>query len=57
MAHPDHPLRYDTKTYRHMVEPAVIRVKIISGRHLVKMARGIASPFVEVEVVGTDPQK
>jgi len=40
-----------------MVEPAVIRVKIISGRHLVKMARGIASPFVEVEVVGTDPQK
>ena len=28
--------------------------QIIGARHLVKTGRGIASPFVEVEVVGAD---
>ena len=28
--------------------------QIIAGRHLVKTGRGIASPFVEVEIVGAD---
>ena len=29
-------------------------LQIIGARHLVKTGRGIASPFVEVEVVGAD---
>ena len=32
-------------------------MQVISGRHLVKPARGIASPFVEVDLVGIDLDK
>ena len=28
--------------------------QILSARHLTKIGRGIASPFVEVEIVGCD---
>lgn len=34
------------------VEPLTLTLTIISARHLVKSGRGIASPFVEVEIVG-----
>ena len=51
-----HP--YEHKSFAKMVEPATIRIKIISGRHLVKTtSKGIASPFVEVEAIGTESQK
>lgn len=31
-----------------------MHVQVLSARHLVKLGRGIASPFVEVEIVGCD---
>lgn len=34
------------------VEPLTIAIKIIAGRHLCRSKRGIASPLVEVEVIG-----
>ncbi|XP_046842493.1 1-phosphatidylinositol 4,5-bisphosphate phosphodiesterase gamma-1-like isoform X2 [Xenia sp. Carnegie-2017] len=41
------------------VKPVTISLTIISGRHLPKIARGVTSPFVEVEIVGAqyDTQK
>lgn len=35
------------------VEPLTLTLTIIAARHLNKSGRGIASPFVEVEIVGT----
>jgi len=29
-------------------------IQVLSARHLVKIGRGIASPFVEIEIVGCD---
>jgi phosphatidylinositol phospholipase C gamma-1 len=46
---------HNHKTYK--VDPASIRIKVISGRHLVKAARGVASPFVEIELLGIDKDK
>ncbi|XP_072013746.1 1-phosphatidylinositol 4,5-bisphosphate phosphodiesterase gamma-1-like isoform X2 [Amphiura filiformis] len=35
-------------------EPIHLTITILAARHLVKTGRGIASPFVEVEVIGAD---
>jgi phosphatidylinositol phospholipase C gamma-1 len=29
-------------------------LKVLAARHLIKSGRGMISPFVEVEIVGTD---
>ncbi|KAJ8937421.1 hypothetical protein NQ318_007880 [Aromia moschata] len=34
------------------VQPLTISMRVIAGRHLCRSKRGIASPFVEVEVIG-----
>lgn len=34
------------------VEPWTISIRIIAGRHLCRSKKGIASPFVEIEVIG-----
>ncbi|XP_046736207.1 1-phosphatidylinositol 4,5-bisphosphate phosphodiesterase gamma-1 [Diprion similis] len=44
---------YDRNTLNN-VDGMKINLKIIGARHLSKSGRGIASPFVEVEVVGAD---
>ncbi|KAK3086130.1 hypothetical protein FSP39_013958 [Pinctada imbricata] len=44
---------YDKRSLREM-EPLTLSVTIIGARHLVKSGRGIASPFVEIEIVGID---
>ncbi|XP_071092078.1 1-phosphatidylinositol 4,5-bisphosphate phosphodiesterase gamma-1-like isoform X1 [Haliotis cracherodii] len=36
------------------VEPLALTISIIGARHLVKSGRGIASPFVEIEVMGIE---
>ncbi|XP_023227625.1 1-phosphatidylinositol 4,5-bisphosphate phosphodiesterase gamma-1-like [Centruroides sculpturatus] len=38
------------------IDPISLSIKIIAARHLMKSGRGIISPFVEVEVVGSDPE-
>lgn len=46
---------YDHKTYLQPgTERVTMRLKIISARHLVKPGKGVASPFVEVEVIGVE---
>lgn len=44
---------YDKNTL-YSVEMLKINLRIIGARHLNKSGRGIASPFVEVEVIGAD---
>ncbi|XP_076470498.1 1-phosphatidylinositol 4,5-bisphosphate phosphodiesterase gamma-1-like [Babylonia areolata] len=39
------------------VEPLTLTITILGARHLVKCGRGIASPFVEVEVTGMECDK
>ncbi|KAL1501701.1 hypothetical protein ABEB36_006983 [Hypothenemus hampei] len=34
------------------VEPVIVGIRIIAGRHLCRSRKGIASPFVEVEIIG-----
>ncbi|XP_019759127.2 1-phosphatidylinositol 4,5-bisphosphate phosphodiesterase gamma-1 [Dendroctonus ponderosae] len=34
------------------VEPVTVKIRIIAGRHLSRSKKGIASPFVEVELIG-----
>lgn len=36
------------------VEPLTISIRVIGTRHLSRLGRGTASPFVEVEIVGTE---
>lgn len=36
------------------VDPLSVHLRVIGARHLSKSGRGTASPFVEVEVAGTD---
>ncbi|XP_041375905.1 1-phosphatidylinositol 4,5-bisphosphate phosphodiesterase gamma-1-like isoform X2 [Gigantopelta aegis] len=36
------------------VEPVTLTINIIGARHIVKSGRGIASPFVEIEIVGME---
>lgn len=44
---------YD-KTTLQGVAPLTISITVIGARHLVKSGRGIASPFIEIEVTGID---
>ncbi|XP_063235452.1 1-phosphatidylinositol 4,5-bisphosphate phosphodiesterase gamma-1 [Bacillus rossius redtenbacheri] len=44
---------YDRNTLAG-VDPLTLSVRVIGARHLSKMGRSTASPFVEVEVVGAD---
>eukprot|EP00043_Microstomoeca_roanoka_P005501 m.56102 g.56102 ORF g.56102 m.56102 type:complete len:1354 (+) comp12995_c0_seq1:65-4126(+) len=46
---------YDHRTYG--VDPVTIHIKMISGHHLLKPARGVASPFVEIDLVGIEHDK
>lgn len=45
---------YDFSTYSQSVERLTLHITIISARHLIKPSKGIASPFVEVEIVGVE---
>lgn len=36
------------------VEPLTLSLSVIAARHLKKRSRGIASPYVEVEVTGSE---
>lgn len=36
------------------IDPVSLSIRVIAARHLMKSGRGIVSPFVEVEVVGSD---
>ncbi|KAJ8922161.1 hypothetical protein NQ315_004096 [Exocentrus adspersus] len=40
------------KTSLINVEPLTVSIRVIAGRHLCRSKRGIASPFVEVELIG-----
>ncbi|XP_002742254.1 1-phosphatidylinositol 4,5-bisphosphate phosphodiesterase gamma-1-like [Saccoglossus kowalevskii] len=44
----------DKNILNGVVEPITITITIMGARHLIKTGRGIASPFVEVEIIGTD---
>ncbi|XP_041454201.1 1-phosphatidylinositol 4,5-bisphosphate phosphodiesterase gamma-1-like isoform X1 [Lytechinus variegatus] len=44
---------FDKRTLSN-VDPIHLTITIIAARHLQKTGRGIASPFVEVEVLGSD---
>lgn len=58
VAQPDCMLHEDFDPYSvHTmkdVEPMILTMTIIGARHLVKQGRGIASPYVELEVCGLD---
>ncbi|KAK3610357.1 hypothetical protein CHS0354_008630 [Potamilus streckersoni] len=43
---------FDKRTIK--VDPLTISVTIIAARHLTKAKRGIASPFVEIEIIGLE---
>nr|XP_039265386.1 1-phosphatidylinositol 4,5-bisphosphate phosphodiesterase gamma-1-like isoform X1 [Styela clava] len=47
---------YNPYLKKHLldVDPLVINVQIIAGRHLPKSGRGISCPFVEVEILGCE---
>ncbi|CAH1778916.1 unnamed protein product [Owenia fusiformis] len=45
---------FDKNSLDGDVEPVTVSLTIIGVRHLIKQGRGIASPFVEVEVLGAD---
>jgi phosphatidylinositol phospholipase C gamma-1 len=48
-----HLPRFDFTTYQPTgKENMVLRVRLISARHLLKPGKGIASPFVEMEISG-----
>lgn len=36
------------------IEPITLSIRIIGARHLTKSGRGIVSPFVEIEIVGSE---
>ncbi|XP_076750014.1 small wing phospholipase C gamma 1 isoform X2 [Xylocopa sonorina] len=44
---------YD-KTCLHGIESLKFSLKVICARHLIRSGRGIASPFVEIEIIGAD---
>ncbi len=47
--------RYNHKSYQPTgTESLLIKVRIVSARHLVKPGKGVASPFVEMEIMGVD---
>lgn len=45
---------YSHRTYEGKTEKLGLKIKIISGRHLFKIGKGIVSPFVEIEVIGVE---
>jgi phosphatidylinositol phospholipase C gamma-1 len=45
---------YDSKTWADLEQPMTVTVKIISARHLVKAGKGVASPYVQVDVCGVE---
>ncbi|XP_055327367.1 1-phosphatidylinositol 4,5-bisphosphate phosphodiesterase gamma-1-like [Paramacrobiotus metropolitanus] len=45
---------YNALTLKGIVEPIVLSVTVVAGRHLLKSGKGISSPLVEVEVTGAD---
>lgn len=44
----------DKKTIERYVKPVLVTLRVIAARHLYKPGRGMASPFVEVEVSGAE---
>nr|ABM55782.1 phospholipase C gamma [Chaetopterus pergamentaceus] len=52
--HMDNFNPFNKRDLEGVVEPLSLSINIIAGRHLVKTGRGIASPFVEVEIVGAE---
>ncbi|XP_054165065.1 1-phosphatidylinositol 4,5-bisphosphate phosphodiesterase gamma-1-like isoform X2 [Oppia nitens] len=44
---------YDRSTIKN-IQPITLTVKVIAARHLMKSGRGLVSPFVEVEIIGTE---
>lgn len=52
MFHPDYDPMDPSSTLD--AEPVSISIEIIAARHLSRSGRGTTSPFVEVEVLGTD---
>jgi phosphatidylinositol phospholipase C gamma-1 len=45
---------YDSNTWTKRVSPITMKLRILSARHLVKPGKGVASPYVNVEVSGVD---
>lgn len=45
---------FDHETYTHAATGVTLKIRVISGRHLIKTLRGIASPLVEIEILGTE---
>ncbi|XP_066257802.1 1-phosphatidylinositol 4,5-bisphosphate phosphodiesterase gamma-1 [Euwallacea similis] len=43
---------FDKSCLDRVVKPVSVGIKIVAGRHLCRSRRGIASPFVEVEIIG-----
>lgn len=41
-------------TVEFLTNTAIIHFQVIGARHLSRSGRGLASPFVEVEVIGLD---
>lgn len=45
---------YDVRSVIQLVQPWTVTIQVISARHLTKLkGRGVISPFVEVEMLGT----
>ncbi|KAK1117063.1 hypothetical protein K0M31_016989 [Melipona bicolor] len=44
---------YD-KNCLHRIESLKFSLKVIGARHLIRSGRGIASPFIEIEIIGAD---
>ncbi|XP_068621272.1 1-phosphatidylinositol 4,5-bisphosphate phosphodiesterase gamma-1 [Battus philenor] len=44
----------DRRSIEKKVKPVTVMLRIIAARHLCKLGRGTASPFVEVEIIGAD---
>jgi len=45
---------YNYMTWKAHVTPLVVEVTVLSARHLIKPGRGVASPYVEVDIVGVN---
>lgn len=45
---------FDTQTWTKRVSPITMKLRILSARHLVKPGKGVASPYVNIEVSGVE---
>lgn len=45
---------YEKRSVEKKVKAASVKLRVIGARHLCKSGRGTASPFVEVEILGTE---